>query len=184
VSWRLTAPASAAPGRYYATVSVTWQSGGRQWVSTSKVPVYLEVIPQSMMTATASSYQPGYPPSNALDGNPATLWHTAWSPRVYPPQSITFNLGGSYNVSGLLYLPRQDGNPNGVITSYQVQVSADGTNFTTVGSGSWALDEAQKQASFSAAGVRYVRLVGVQAGNGYVSAAEINVIGTNAIVQP
>ena len=184
VAWRLTAPASAAAGRYYATVAITWQSGGQQWVSTSQVPVYLEVIPQSLMTATATSYQSGYPPSNALDGNPSSLWHTQWSPvRAYPPQSITFNLGGSYNVSGLLYLPRQDGNPNGIITSYQVQVSADGTNFTTVGNGTWAQDETQKQANFSAAGVRYVRLVGVQGGGGYISAAEINVIGTNAFAQ-
>ncbi|HLI38366.1 MAG TPA: discoidin domain-containing protein, partial [Streptosporangiaceae bacterium] len=179
VAWQLTAPASAAPGRYYATVAVTWRSGGQQWVSTSQVPVYLELIPQSLMTATATSYQPGYPPSNAIDGNPATLWHTEWSPvRAYPPQSITLDLGGVYNVRGLLYLPRQDGNPNGIITSYEVYVSADGTNFTQVSSGTWALSEAQKQASFSAGGVRYVRLVGVQAGNGYVSAAEINVIGT------
>jgi hypothetical protein len=165
-------------------VAITWQSGGQQWISTSRVPVYLELIPQSLMTATATSYQPGYPPSNAIDGNPGTLWHTEWSPvRAYPPQSITLNLGGSYNVSGLLYLPRQDGNPNGVITSYQVQVSADGTNFTTVGSGTWALNGAQKQASFSAAGVRYLRLVGVQGGGGYVSAAEVNVIGTTAVSQ-
>ena len=181
VAWRLTAPASAAPGRYQATVAVTWRSGGQQWVSTSKIPVYLALIPQSEMTATATSYQSGYPPLQAIDGDPSTLWHTQWSPvRAYPPQSITLALGGMYTVRGLLYLPRQDGNPNGVITAYNLYVSADGTNFTKVSSGTWALDSAQKQASFSAAGVRYVRLEAVSGGNGYVSAAEINVIGTSA----
>lgn len=52
-------------------------------------------------------------------------------------------------------------------------MSADGTNFTQVSSGAWAQSGAQKQASFSADGVRYVRLVGVQGGNGYISAAEV-----------
>jgi O-glycosyl hydrolase len=181
VGWQLTAPASASPGVYQATAEVTYAEAGLDWISQVPVAIYLQVVPQGQMTATASSYQPGYPPSQAIDGNPSTLWHTEWAPvRVYPPQSITLNLGGSYTVSGLQYLPRQDGNPNGIITSYQVLVSQDGTTFTQVASGSWAQDETLKQATFPAVQASYVELVGVQAGNGYVSAAEINVIGTPA----
>jgi O-glycosyl hydrolase len=181
LGWQVTAPASATPGVYQATAEVTYAEGGLDWIDQVPVTIYLAVVPQSQMTATATSYQPGYPPSNAIDGNPSTLWHTEWAPdRVYPPQSITLDLGGSYNVSGLLYLPRQDGNPNGIITSYQVLVSQDGTTFTQVAAGSWAEDEALKQVTFPPVQARYVELVGVQGGNGYVSAAEINVIGSPA----
>jgi O-glycosyl hydrolase len=181
LGWRVAAPAGAAPGVYQATAAVTYTEGGLRWIGQVPVTIYLSIVPQSQLTATASSYQAGYPPSNAIDGNPGTLWHTEWDPdRAYPPQSITLDLGGSYNVSGLLYLPRQDGNPNGIITGYQVLVSQDGSTFTQVAAGNWAQDGTLKQVTFPAMRARYVELVGVQAGNGYVSAAEINVIGSAA----
>jgi F5/8 type C domain-containing protein/alpha-galactosidase-like protein/glycosyl hydrolase family 59 (putative galactocerebrosidase) len=181
LGWRVTAPAGAAPGVYQATAAVTYTEGGLDWIDQVPVTIYLSIVPQSQMTATAGSYQAGYPPGNAIDGNPGTLWHTEWSPdRAYPPQSITLDLGGSYNVSGLRYLPRQDGNPNGIITGYQVLTSQDGSTFTQVAAGSWAQDETLKQVTFPAVRARYVELVGVQAGNDYVSAAEINVIGSAA----
>jgi O-glycosyl hydrolase len=181
VSWDVTAPTSATPGVYRATAQITYAEGGLDWIDQVPVTIYLSVVPQSQMTATASSYQSGYEPGNAIDGNPGTLWHTEWDPdRVYPPQSITLDLGGDYSVSGLMYLPRQDGNPNGIITSYQVLVSQDGSTFTQVAAGGWAGDGTLKQVTFPATQARYVELVGVQGGNGYVSAAEINVIGSPA----
>jgi F5/8 type C domain/NPCBM-associated, NEW3 domain of alpha-galactosidase len=181
LGWQVTAPASAVPGVYQATAEVTYTEGGLGWIGQVPVTIYLSVVPQSQMTATASSYQSGYPPSNAIDGDAGTLWHTEWSPdRAYPPQSITLGLGGGYNVSGLLYLPRQDGNANGIITSYRVLVSSDGTTFTQVAAGTWAQDQTQKQVTFPPVRARYVELAGVQGGNGYVSAAEINVIGSPA----
>jgi hypothetical protein len=177
VSWQVTAPAGATPGRYVASLSVTYREAGLRWIVAADVPVYLEVVPQSRMTATATSAQGGYPASAAIDGDPNTLWHTSWSPRVYPPQSITFTLGDPYSVRGLLYLPRQDGNPNGVITRYQVFVSSDGNTFTQVASGNWALDKTLKRVDFPATGAQYVRLEADAGGGDYVSAAEINVIG-------
>jgi Glycosyl hydrolase family 59/F5/8 type C domain/NPCBM-associated, NEW3 domain of alpha-galactosidase len=180
MSWRLASPATAHPGRYEATISVTYSEGGLRWIATATVPIYLEVVPQSEMTATATSAQVGYPASNAIDGNPNTLWHTSWSPRVYPPQSITLALGGDYAVHGLQYLPRQDNNPNGVITGYQVFVSDDGTTFTEVASGNWPLNGTEKDLDFPATDAQYVRLEADAAGNGYVSAAEVNVVGNPA----
>ena len=178
MAWQLASPASAAPGTYQATLTVTYREVGLRWIATANVPVYLDVVPREQMTATATSAQSGYPASNAIDGKASTLWHTSWSPRVYPPQVITLDLGGAYDVRGLQYLPRQDGNPNGVVTAYQVFVSTDGTTFTNAGSGTWALSGALKSADLSAPGARFVRLEADQAGNGYVAAAEINIIGT------
>jgi hypothetical protein len=61
-----------------------------------------------------------------------------------------------------------------------VLASQDGTTFTQVASGSWAEDETLKQVTFPPVQANYIELVGVQAGNDYVSAAEINVIGAPA----
>jgi O-glycosyl hydrolase len=185
VSWTLAAPAGAPPGLYDATIEVTYTSGGLTWVAGASAPVYVAVVPQDEMTATATSSQPGYPPAYAIDGNPGTLWSTEFSPVfVHPPQSITLDLGGSYDVHGLLYLPRQTGNLNGVITGYEVFVSTDGTTFTPVGSGTWALSRVLKSATFPAvSGVRYVRLEAVTAYDNTVTAAEIDVLGTLAAGQ-
>jgi hypothetical protein len=179
VSWRLTAPATARPGSYRATVAVTYREGGLSWIATAAVPICLEIVPQEQMTASACA-QSGYPASNAIDGDPSTLWHTSWSPRVYPPQSIRLALGGQYSVQGLQYLPRQDNNPNGVITTYKVFVSSDGSTFTQVATGDWTLDMTQKHLEFAVTTARYVRLKADAGGGGYVSAAEINVVGNPA----
>lgn len=178
--WTLTAPASAQPGSYQLTVVLTYESGGELWKTTKSIPVLLSLIPQSQMTATATSWHSGYEPSKAIDGDPNTMWHSEWSPYQALPQAITLNLGGTYNVSGLQYQPRIDsggGSSNGIITSYNIYVSTDGKTFEKVASGTWALDKTQKAASFTASGIRYVRLEAVQGYNGYASAAEINIIG-------
>ena len=182
-SWTVTAPAGTQPGIYQLTVAVTYRSGGVQWTINQPDPVYVSIIPQAAMTATADSYQAHYASwcceaQFAIDGDPGTLWHSQFDPYQAPPHEITIDLGGSFDVSGLSYLPRQDGNPNGIITSYQVLVSRDGTTFTPVASGNWPADASLKNADFaSVAGVGYVRLVGLQGRNGYISAAEINVFG-------
>lgn len=36
-------------------------------------------IPKTNWVATADSYQPGFPPSNVLDGNLNTFWHTTYT---------------------------------------------------------------------------------------------------------
>lgn len=184
LSWRITAPASAAAGAYQGQVTVNYTEGGQHWADTSTILLVTSppgLVPQVLMTATATSFQPGWPPANAIDGDPNTLWHTEWTPiQAYPPQSITLDLGGSYDVTGLRYLPRQDGYINGIITSYNIYVSQDGTNFTKISSGSWPLDATEKTATFTATNARYIRLEGVQAGANFVSAAEINILGTPA----
>jgi hypothetical protein len=135
-------------------------------------------IPQSQMSATATSYHVGYEPSKALDGNSTSMWHTEWAPLAALPQSITLNLGGSYNINKLRYLPRDgtDGYANGRITSYNIYVSTNGTNFgSPVASGTWLNNAVEKSASFPAVTASYIRLQAVQGVSGFASAAEINV---------
>jgi O-glycosyl hydrolase len=138
-------------------------------------PQFPNLVPQGQMSATTTSFQPGYEPGKALDGDCSTMWHTSWSPYQPPPQSITLDLGADYRTVGLAYQPRQDGNPNGVVTGYEVSTSTDGQTFTRVAGGTWAADDTTKDARWPATPARYVRLDAVQGGGGYVSAAELNV---------
>ena len=41
-------------------------------------------IPKTNWTATADSYQPGYPPANVLDDDLTTFWHTTYTPGASP----------------------------------------------------------------------------------------------------
>jgi alpha-galactosidase len=127
------------------------------------------------LTATAASAHPGYPPAYAVDGKLTTFWHTEWSPLAPLPQAITVDLGSARNVAGLLYVPRQDGGTSGTITGYRVEVSADGTTFQPVSSGSWPGDTAAQATAFAPTSARYVRLVATSGVSGYASAAEIEV---------
>ena len=88
--------------------------------------------------------------TNAIDGNPATFWHTQWSQQTAPlPHTLVLDLGGQYQVDGWRYLPRQDGSPNGTIAGYQVYVSPDGTTWgTAVAAGTLAANTSEKTVRF------------------------------------
>ncbi|GIG56134.1 phospholipase C, phosphocholine-specific [Longispora fulva] len=120
--------------------------------------------------------------SNAVDGNPATIWHTAWSSGdAALPHEIRLDLGANHTVSGLNYLPRQDGGTHGRIGSYKVYLSTDGTTWgTAVTSGTFPNSATLKSVTFTPATARYVRLQALtEAGGGpWTSAAEITVLGT------
>jgi hypothetical protein len=165
-------PAVSLPGT--TSVVVTALDG----VTTKTYTIHFTVsqnIPQSQLTAIATSAQETWTPaSNAIDGDPGTLWHTSWSPYDNMPQSITLKLGGSYNISSLKYIPRSDG-PNGIITDYNIYVSNDGLNFTLVAHGNWDNNALPKTAAFTPLTAQYVKLEALAGVNGYASAAEINV---------
>lgn len=120
--------------------------------------------------------------SNAIDGNPNTLWHTKYSSGTDQyPHHLTLDLGQQYSVTGLSYLRRQTGSDNGVFRDYQVFVSADGKDWgDPVATGTFTADFAPQQVSFAGKPGRYVKLVGLNAlaGNAFGGAAEINVGGT------
>lgn len=137
------------------------------------VPRFPHLVPPSTMTATATSQQAGYDAGKAIDGDCATMWHQSWSPYTPPPQSITLDLGATYDTLALLYQPRQDGNANGIVTDYTIAVSTDGSTFTTVAEATWAGDDTTKVAEWDATRARYVRLTARAGVNGHVSAAEI-----------
>lgn len=164
-------------------ITVTTEEGG--WTASADVTVYpassdneveAERIPQTNMTATATSAQTGNGEGadKAIDNDPNTMWHVRYFAVDPLPQSITINLGAEYYVNQLKYLPRQSGT-NGFITMYNVYTSTDGVNFKKVASGSWASNKNEKIASFPGVYATYVRLEAVEGVGGMASAAEINI---------
>ena len=139
-------------------------------------------IPVTVLNVTAGDSQSGEGPERVLDNKADTLWHTDWHGTSRENHYITFELKEDYLVDGLRYQPRQDGS-NGNITEYEIQVSNDGENFTTVAEDTWRGDASWKSATFEPQSAKYVRLVAVNAvtDSSYVfaSAAEIRLTGVN-----
>ncbi|MDQ8735151.1 discoidin domain-containing protein [Paenibacillus sp. LHD-38] len=160
-----------------ATITVTTVDGG--FSATSEVTVTgqqnLVEIPQSQMSASATSTQTGTnDPKYALDGDPDTHWHTKWFNVDPLPQSIVVNLGGTFKISKLGYLPRPDSG-NGTITGYNVYTSIDGVTYTKVTSGTWLKNNLLKEANFKPIEAAFVKLEAIQGIGEFASAAELTV---------
>lgn len=157
-----------------AVITATSKDGGNI-SATATISVFEpnEPIPQSQMKATASSFEPGDEPSNALDGDPSTHWHTKWSP-AHLPESITLDLGGTYMVNQLNYTPRV-GAGNGTITAYNLYGSTDGVNFELITSGTWVRNEDVKKVRFDAVSISHLKLEATAGMGNFASAAELNV---------
>ncbi|WP_170308064.1 discoidin domain-containing protein [Paenibacillus dakarensis] len=133
------------------------------------------IVPKEKMKAIATSQHTGYEASKAIDSKPETMWHSEWSPIAPLPQSITLDLGGVYEVTGLDYQTRTDFKPDGVITQYTVYASSDGIDFTNVTSGAWEQDYYSKSINFNFPNARYIRLEAIESSGGVASAAEISI---------
>ena len=131
------------------------------------------VVPADQLTATASSHHDGYPPAHAIDGDCATLWHTEWAPKDTAPQQLTLDIARPYALTGLSYQPRQDGNGNGIVTSFRIDVDDGEQGWHTVATGTWPLDLATKTVTWPAIRASRVRLTVRAGGGGYASAAEV-----------
>lgn len=145
-------------------------------------------ISQAGWGVTVDSYEGGNPPQYAIDGNPNTFWHSEYSPvTVQLPHTITIDLRNTYNVDGLTYQPRQDGNSNGNIGRHQIFTSTDGYNWAMVAFGTFYDDSTTKSASWETLPARYVRIKALsEAGNRgpWTSAAEINIYQANGYNPP
>jgi hypothetical protein len=134
-------------GQTYYFAATAYDANGTESAFSNEVSVTLPtnpptnppgggLIPQQQMRVVSVDSQDlvggNYAATNAIDGNPATMWHTEWAQRTAPlPHTLVLNLGGQYRVDGVRYLPRQDGSPNGTIAGYQVYVSDDGATWGT-----------------------------------------------------
>jgi endo-alpha-N-acetylgalactosaminidase len=181
-TWDVTPPAGTPEGKYPLTVT-----GGRATIGAEATVLPPGIVPQSRIKVADVSSEDvatGGAATMALDGNPSTIWHSAWSEVPTPagyPHHITLDLGSAYQVNGFSYLPRQSGT-NGMFKGYELYVSADGQDWgTPVAAGEFPNSTAVQRIDFTAKPGRYVKLVGTSSLNGAVfgSAAELNVYGTH-----
>jgi hypothetical protein len=109
-----------------------------------------------------SSAEPGYGAEQAIDGDPRTIWHTAWTGgEARFPHELEIGFTNGFRMSGFTLLPRQDDNRNGWIKDFVVWVSDDGSNWgQPVAQGSLGNDSARKTVAFPAPKQgRFLRLV-------------------------
>ena len=70
--------------------------------------------------------------SLAIDGNPATAWHSQILPTPTPhPHRFTVDLGSPQRISGLRYLPRTGGG-SGTVALWRLLTSVDGVTWNQV----------------------------------------------------
>jgi hypothetical protein len=118
--------------------------------------------------ATASSVQAGYPAANAVDGNLSTRWSSAFS----DPQWLEVDLGATHAISKVVLSWEA-----AYATAFQIQTSADGTNWTTIYSTTTGTGGTQTL-SVTGSG-RYVRMYGTKRATGYgYSLWEFQVFGS------
>ncbi len=71
----------------------------------------------------------GYEGFRAMDGNPETMWHTDFQfQETRHPHEFVVDLGASYQLDGVAYLPRPGGS-NGTIGQYECYVSDNDKDF-------------------------------------------------------
>jgi len=118
--------------------------------------------------------------ANAIDGDPATFWHTRWQPQNDPmPHELVIDLGRQIRLTGITGLPRQD-MANGRIAEIEVFCSPEDASWQSpVAVARWA-DTAQRQTVRFSGDVsgRYLRLLVKSEVNGqpFASLAELDVV--------
>lgn len=122
--------------------------------------------------------------ARAFDGDPRTFWHTRYTGGELPyPHELVIDLGATYELAGLRYLPRQDNNDNGTIGSFALYASDDpGRWGVPVTRGAFDAGTGRKRVTFAKVNARYVRFVGEreQLGRVWASVSELELIGRAA----
>ncbi|MFD7134775.1 discoidin domain-containing protein [Streptomyces sp. NPDC059894] len=123
-------------------------------------------------TATASSVNvTGREAPKAVDGDPTTRWGSTYA----DPQWITVDLGAAYDISGVRLMWE-----TAYGSSYAIQVSDDGSTWTTAHSTTSGTGGVERIDDLAATG-RYVRLYGTTRGTSYgYSLWSFEVYGTAA----
>ncbi|MGA2501315.1 MAG: discoidin domain-containing protein, partial [Tepidisphaeraceae bacterium] len=129
----------------------------------------------------ADSQESGFEASNALDGETATIWHTAYTPAPLPmPHWIVIDLGKPMTVKRVMGLPRQDGNSNGKIAQCEVYLSDDNKTWgQSVAAATWKnADDWQTATLQTPAKGRYIKLLvkSEVRGQPFASLAEVDAV--------
>ena len=101
--------------------------------------------------------------SNVIDNNPNTYWHSVWGDaNINLPQSVTLKLDETKQIYKFAYTPRQNSN-SGRIRQYEISVSTDGQEFTSVASGIWQDTNQIQYVEFVPIDAKYIKLTAYEA---------------------
>ena len=123
------------------------------------------------------------PPSNVLDGDIHTIWHTQWVDSIAPlPHWIEIDMQASATVVGLIYTPRQPLDSfNGTIGQYEIYVSDNQIYTNPVAQGTFVQTRDSTTVNFPPSRGRYVMLKALSEvqspTNQWTSCAELNLLG-------
>ncbi|WP_460997650.1 endo-alpha-N-acetylgalactosaminidase family protein [Trueperella pyogenes] len=195
-TWTVTAPKTSEPGDVVFTGR--WKTGegedtgtARITIDPRKVELVNPIAGADLLVVDKSSEQvsgepaPNGPAVAAIDGDPATYWHTQWSPTVAEyPHHITLQPKAAQDktctFTGLEYTPRQS-QANGRMKTYEIYVSTDGQKWgNPVAKGQFADGTVPTVVELPATEGKFVKLVGLDAQNGeaFGGAGEIRLGGT------
>lgn len=100
---------------------------------------------------------------NAIDGNPASIWHTHGNDGEHGcPQEIAVDMGKEKSLKGFTYLPRQDGTVSGMVDQYSFMVSTDGKQWQQVAEGEFGnlrANPVEQSIAFAPVKARYFKFI-------------------------
>jgi len=137
-------------------------------------------IPMKVIFASSEEVGAGNA-THLVDGNPNTIWHSAYSVTVAKhPHWVDFDLSKEVSFKGISYLPRTDEAGNGDVKDFSISVSDDAKTWKEVHKGSFSYNRGTAQQVLFKAPVkaRYVRFTALseQYGQDFASGAEFGLI--------
>jgi hypothetical protein len=125
---------------------------------------------KSSWTITSAGDAAGYPATNAIDGDDATVWRSSGA----LPQTITIDMKSEKSLSGFYFLQVQGTDPD-LAKDYTFETSTDGDTWTSPLSGEFTNSRAQQTREFAAVTARFFRFTITSShGASVAQAAEIN----------
>ncbi len=162
------------------TLQAACIAGGRIGMMASKY--FAGLAPVGWKLVSADSQEAGNPATNAIDGNPATIWESSLTPDSRLPHQITIDMGSFHRIAGLAYLPRRDGSREGIVERFRFETSVDGKDWTTVVDsarfGNMRNNPELQEVTFAPVNARFFRFTALESlgANARISAAEISVL--------
>lgn len=137
-------------------------------------------IPMKVIFASSEEVGAGNA-THLVDGNPNTIWHSAYSVTVAKhPHWVDFDLSKEVSFKGISYLPRTDEAGNGDVKDFSISISDDAKTWKEVHKGSFSYNRGTVQQVLFKAPVkaRYVRFTALseQYGQDFASGAEFGLI--------
>ena len=137
-------------------------------------------IPMKVIFASSEEVGAGNA-THLVDGNPNTIWHSAYSVTVAKhPHWVDFDLSKEVSFKGISYLPRTDEAGNGDVKDFSISISDDAKTWKEVHKGSFSYNRGTAQQVLFKAPVkaRYVRFTALseQYGQDFASGAEFGLI--------